>query len=71
MDVQDYGDVLYDTNNNTGGINNMSHLGHIASCTSRLSEQVRQVLRDGRQVLTIGGDHSLSIGTIDGHVKVI
>jgi len=37
---------------------------------SNLSEQIRQVLRDGRQVLTIGGDHSLSIGTIDGHVKV-
>ncbi|XP_029156103.1 arginase, hepatic [Nylanderia fulva] len=69
LDVQDYGDVLYDKNNNTSGINNMSHLGYIASCTSRLSEQVRQVLRDGRQVLTIGGDHSLSIGTIDGHVK--
>lgn len=69
MDVQDYGDVLYDTNN-INDVINMSHLGCIASCTSRLSEQVRQVLRDGRKVLTIGGDHSLSIGTIDGHVKV-
>lgn len=48
----------------------MSELGHVASCTNRLSEQIRQVLRDGRQALTIGGDHSLSIGTIDGHVKV-
>lgn len=69
LDVQDYGDVLYDANN-ISDVNNMSHLGYIASCTSRLSEQVRQVLRDGRQALTIGGDHSLSIGTIDGHVKV-
>ncbi|KMQ85606.1 arginase- mitochondrial-like protein [Lasius niger] len=68
LDVQDYGDVLYDANN-IGDVNNMSHLGYVASCTSRLSKQVRQVLRDGRQVLTIGGDHSLSIGTIDGHVK--
>lgn len=48
----------------------MSYLGHVASCTSRLSEQIRQVLQDDRQALTIGGDHSLSIGTIDGHVKV-
>lgn len=69
MDVQDYGDVLYDANN-ISDVNNMSHLGYVASCTSRLSKQVRQVLQDGRQVLTIGGDHSLSIGTIDGHVKV-
>lgn len=67
--MQDYGDVLYDANN-ISDVNNMSHLGYVASCASRLSEQVRQVLRNGRQALTIGGDHSLSIGTIDGHVKV-
>lgn len=48
----------------------MSHLGDIAGCTSCLSEQVQQVLKEDRRVLTIGGDHSLGIGTIDGHVKV-
>lgn len=67
--MQDYGDVLYNANNKND-VENMSHLGHVASCMSNLSEQIRQVLRDGRQALTIGGDHSLSIGTIDGHVKV-
>ncbi|KAG5340110.1 ARGI protein, partial [Acromyrmex heyeri] len=68
LDVRDYGDVHYNMNN-MNDIKNMSHLGHVASCMNNLSEQIRQVLRDGRQVLTIGGDHSLSIGTIDGHVK--
>ncbi|XP_011686995.1 PREDICTED: arginase-1 isoform X2 [Wasmannia auropunctata] len=68
LDVRDYGDVLYNANN-INDVKNMSHLGHVASCMSNLSEQIRQVLRDGRQALTIGGDHSLSIGTIDGHVK--
>lgn len=68
LDVRDYGDVHYNINN-MNDIKNMSHLGHVASCMNNLSEQIRQVLRDGRQVLTIGGDHSLSIGTIDGHVK--
>lgn len=68
LDVRDYGDISYDVKN-TNDINNMSYLDHVASCTSRLSEQIRQVLQDGRQALTIGGDHSLSIGTIDGHVK--
>ncbi|XP_067213859.1 arginase, hepatic isoform X4 [Linepithema humile] len=68
LDVRDYGDIVYDAKD-INDISNMSELGHVASCTSRLSEQIRQVLRDGRQALTIGGDHSLSIGTIDGHVK--
>jgi len=68
--VRDYGDVLYNANNINNDVKNMSHLNHVASCMSNLSKQIRQVLRDGRQALTIGGDHSLSIGTIDGHVKV-
>ncbi|KAL0102917.1 hypothetical protein PUN28_018305 [Cardiocondyla obscurior] len=68
LDVRDYGDVLYNPDN-INDIKNMSHLNHVASCTSSLSEQVQQVLRDGRQALIIGGDHSLSIGSIDGHVK--
>ncbi|XP_036142831.1 arginase, hepatic isoform X2 [Monomorium pharaonis] len=68
LDVRDYGNVSYDANN-INDIKNMSHLGHVANCMNNLSKQIRQVLRDGRQVLTIGGDHSLSIGTIDGHIK--
>ncbi|EZA51566.1 hypothetical protein DMN91_011895 [Ooceraea biroi] len=68
LDVQDYGDVLYHAED-VDKVNNMSHLNHVASCTSHLSKQIQQVLQEGRQALTIGGDHSLSIGTIDGHVK--
>lgn len=48
----------------------MTHLGDVAACTKLLSEQVQQILQDSRCVLTLGGDHSLGIGTIDGHVKV-
>lgn len=48
----------------------MTHLGDVAACTRLLSEQVQQILKDGRCVVTLGGDHSVGIGTIDGHVKV-
>ncbi|OAD60563.1 Arginase-1, partial [Eufriesea mexicana] len=68
LNVRDYGNILYKAKN--VDVNNMSHLGDIAGCTSCLSEQVQQVLKEDRRVLTIGGDHSLGIGTIDGHVKV-
>lgn len=67
--MRDYGDVSYDEEI-IRGVNNMSHLSDVANCTSRLSDHVRQILQDGRQVVTIGGDHSVVIGTIDGHIKV-
>ncbi|KAK2580476.1 hypothetical protein KPH14_006216 [Odynerus spinipes] len=70
LDVLDYGDIKYVPEGRCD-VNNMSHLGDVAACTNRLSEQVQQVLKDGRRVLTLGGDHSLGIGTIDGHVKAM
>lgn len=66
----DYGDIKYEPEYKCN-ISNMSHLGDVAACTNRLSESVQKVLKDGRRVLTLGGDHSLGIGTIDGHVKVM
>ncbi|PBC29529.1 arginase-1 [Apis cerana] len=68
LDVKDYGNILYEAKNVTQ-VDNMTHLGDVAGCTSKLSEQFQQVLKKDRRVLTIGGDHSLGIGTIDGHVK--
>ncbi|CAK9802405.1 Arginase-2, mitochondrial [Anthophora quadrimaculata] len=68
LDVKDYGDIFYKAKN-VLGVSNMSHLGDIAGCNNCLSDQVQRVLKEGRRVLTIGGDHSLGVGTIDGHVK--
>lgn len=67
--MKDYGNISYKAKN-IDGINNMSHLGDVAGCTNCLSEQIQQILKEDRRVLTIGGDHSVGIGTIDGHVKV-
>ena len=33
----------------------------------RLSDAVSQVVREGRLCVTLGGDHSIAIGTINGH----
>ncbi|KAI4491437.1 hypothetical protein M0804_002829 [Polistes exclamans] len=70
LDVKDYGDIIYKTVG-TGDINNMTHLGDVAACTKLLSEQVQKILKDDRCVLTLGGDHSVSVGTIDGHVQAM
>lgn len=68
MDVCDYGNLQYKTSDIA--VDNMVHLDHVAGCNQTLSEMVQRVLLDGRNVLTIGGDHSIGIGSIDGHVKV-
>ncbi|XP_033207415.1 arginase, hepatic [Belonocnema kinseyi] len=69
LDVKDYGNVSYKTEP-IPGVDNMIHLSEVAGCTSRVSEMVQQALNDDRTVVTLGGDHSVGIGTIDGHVKV-
>ncbi|XP_046749030.1 arginase-2, mitochondrial isoform X2 [Diprion similis] len=68
IDIKDYGDLSYEVED--VAVNNMTHLGHFAGCTKCLSEKVEEILNDGRQVLTLGGDHSLGVGSIDAHVKV-
>lgn len=38
----------------------------VSAVTKRISEQVYEQARQGRCVLTLGGDHSISIGTLAG-----
>ncbi|KAK0081859.1 hypothetical protein PV325_011447 [Microctonus aethiopoides] len=68
LNVNDYGNIKYEAIS-SANIDNMSHLDEIAACTYKLSETVQQIMNDGRTVVTLGGDHSVGIGTIDAHVK--
>ena len=43
----------------------------VSAVTKKLSEQVYSHAKDGRCVLTLGGDHSIAIGTISGTAKAI
>ena len=43
----------------------------VSTVTQSLSQQVYTHARDGRFVLTLGGDHSIAIGTISGTSKAI
>ncbi|PGH16224.1 arginase [Polytolypa hystricis UAMH7299] len=43
----------------------------VSAVTERLSQQVYEHARDGKFVLTLGGDHSIAIGTISGTAKAI
>ncbi|OJD15594.1 arginase [Emergomyces pasteurianus Ep9510] len=43
----------------------------VSAATEKLSQQVYEHARDGKFVLTLGGDHSIAIGTVSGTAKAI
>lgn len=50
---------------------NMKRPLAVSAVTKRISEQVYEHAQQGRFVLTLGGDHSIAIGTISGTAKAI
>lgn len=49
----------------------MKRAGAVSAVTRQLSQQVYEHAKEGRCVLTLGGDHSIAIGTISGTAKAI
>lgn len=47
-------------------VNNMKRPRYVSSAAKKIYESVSQTLKDGRFPLTIGGDHSIAIGTVAG-----
>jgi len=50
---------------------NMKKPRAVSAVTQALSKQVYEHAREGRFVLTLGGDHSIAIGTISGTAKAV
>lgn len=70
MDVRDYGDVVYNIEqNDTISAENMIELNAVSQCNYELSRKVQRVLSDGRMCITLGGDHAIAIGSVDGHYR--
>ena len=49
----------------------MKKAGAVSAATHQLSQQVYEHAREGRLALTLGGDHSVAIGSISGTSKAI
>lgn len=50
---------------------NMKKPRAVSAVTQKLSQQVYDHAKEGRFVLTLGGDHSIAIGTISGTAKAV
>ncbi|XP_067012014.2 arginase-1 [Anabrus simplex] len=68
-DVIDYGDIQYEAMKFEDEVKNMHYFDHVAACSREVSEKVQHVMKQGQTALIVGGDHSVAIGSIDGHIK--
>jgi arginase len=50
---------------------NMKNPKGVSTVTAKIAEKVYEHAKEGRLVLTLGGDHSIAIGTIGGTAKAI
>ncbi|CAG4925276.1 unnamed protein product [Colias eurytheme] len=70
LNIKDYGDIDIPASHEDVNVDNMVSLPLVSACNHNVSKKVSQVLRDGRLAVTIGGDHSIGVGTVDGHYNV-
>ncbi|KAK3724384.1 Arginase, catabolizes arginine to ornithine and urea [Vermiconidia calcicola] len=66
--VHAYGDLMPKTDPDYRGMKNPKA---VCAVTKQLSNQVYEHAKKGRFVLTLGGDHSIAIGTISGTAKAM
>lgn len=69
-DVKDYGDLHFPDVENDEPFNNVKNPRTVGQANEKLAKTVSEVKKSGRICLTVGGDHSLAVGTIAGHAKV-
>ncbi|KAG8582702.1 hypothetical protein GDO81_008168 [Engystomops pustulosus] len=69
-DVKDFGDLHLPELPNDEPFQNVKNPRTVGQATEKVAKAVAEVKKTGRVCLTLGGDHSLAVGTIAGHAKV-
>lgn len=71
FDVQDFGDVVFELPDGDHEHMGAKHLRSVMGFNEMLSKRVAQVIGGGRMCLTLGGDHSIGVGTVHGAVAAL
>lgn len=71
VDILDYGDIQLEPLSKDSLLfpPNMLNYHEVIKTMRNLTDKVYEVLSDQRMCITLGGDHSLAIGTLDGHLR--
>lgn len=71
VDIKDYGDVPeVDVELNNAVPKNMHNYRTVMGTMRNLSQRVTEIMNDKRFCITLGGDHTVGIGSVDGHLNV-
>lgn len=68
-DIVDYGDIPLGADSTEPAPPNMLNYHAVLNTMRIVSDRVCEVLHDGRLCVTLGGDHSIGFGTVDGHLR--
>lgn len=68
-DVHDFGDVDYQPSQEDETVKNVRNMKNVIAFNEKLSQKVSKIINEGRMCLTLGGDHSIGVGTVHGHLK--
>jgi arginase len=67
--VHDKGDLKFEEFANDPTVNNIRRPKCVGAANRKIAESVSDSLKDGHVCVTLGGDHSLAIGSIYGHAQ--
>ncbi|KAG8183479.1 hypothetical protein JTE90_001046 [Oedothorax gibbosus] len=70
LDVKDYKNLSFEGGLECSTNHKLKYTSTVAAACEKVSEAVKNILLDGRKCVTIGGDHSLGMGTVHGHSQV-
>lgn len=72
FNLKDYGDLKFEPSNKSKIQHpKVKNLGSFLSSVELLSKKVCNVANENDLCLTIGGDHSLGFGTVNGHARAV
>ncbi|XP_046888223.1 arginase-1 [Hypomesus transpacificus] len=66
-DVKDYGNLMFEEFSSDEPIGRVKRPRAVGRANERLAGAVEEVKKEGRTCVMLGGDHSLAIGSIQGH----
>ncbi|CAL1531260.1 unnamed protein product, partial [Lymnaea stagnalis] len=68
--VHDYGDLHFDIVENDGEfVEGCKFARTVGKANLQIAERIPLIMKTGRKVLLLGGDHSVALGSVTGHTR--
>jgi len=68
--IEDFGDIQFEQMLVDSPSNNVKYPRTVGSATKKIAEKVANIVSQDKVALSLGGDHSMTLGTLYGHAQV-